>query len=118
ADGDELVLYSTEPLVWDTDGDGFFDGEELFALKTDPLVWDDVNAPGSTPAATNPAPLSTTETTTAPAAPAETTTAVADPATAPVPEANALDSDSDRLPDVDEAALGTDPANPDTDGDG
>lgn len=113
ADGDELVLYSTEPTVWDTDGDGFFDGEELFALKTDPLVWDDLSTTGSEPVAddTAAAPAETAVTT-----PAENTTA--DPATEPAPEANALDSDSDRLADVDESALGTDPASPDTDGDG
>ncbi len=116
ADGDELVLYSTEPTVWDTDGDGFFDGEELFALKTDPLVWDDAGA-GSAPMANETvandtaAPAETTS-----AAPAEATTA--EPAIETAPEASALDSDIDRLADVDELALGTDPANPDSDGDG
>ena len=33
-------------------------------------------------------------------------------------ERNYIDSDDDRLPDVDEATAGTDPSNPDTDGDG
>jgi hypothetical protein len=41
ADGDEITIYGTDPLVADTDGDGVFDGEELFGIFTDPLVWDD-----------------------------------------------------------------------------
>ena len=36
----------------------------------------------------------------------------------PVPPPEGPDADGDRLADVDETALGTDPANPDTDGDG
>jgi outer membrane protein OmpA-like peptidoglycan-associated protein len=31
------MLYNTNPLVSDTDGDGLLDGEEVFTYKTDPL---------------------------------------------------------------------------------
>jgi hypothetical protein len=44
ADGDELTIYGTDPLVADTDGDGISDGEELFGISTDPLEWDDFSA--------------------------------------------------------------------------
>jgi hypothetical protein len=47
ADGDELNIYGTDPLVADSDGDGVFDGEELFGILTDPLVWDDFSTAGS-----------------------------------------------------------------------
>jgi hypothetical protein len=41
ADGDEISIYTTDPLAWDTDGDGISDGEELFGIRTDPLVWNE-----------------------------------------------------------------------------
>jgi len=40
ADGDEVIIYFTDPFTWDSDGDGLSDGEELFTTSTDPLVWD------------------------------------------------------------------------------
>ena len=46
ADGDEINIYGTDPLVSDTDGDGVLDGEELFGIFTDPLVWEDFSAGG------------------------------------------------------------------------
>jgi len=105
ADSDEVNLYGTDPFVWDTDGDGLSDGEELFVYGTDPLLWDtdgDGVSDGEEMAAGSD-PL--------------------DPASVPVradaaPGGSSLDSDADRLADVDEAAFGTDPNNPDSDGDG
>lgn len=40
ADGDELTIYGTEPLLADSDGDGLLDGEELFGTMTDPRAAD------------------------------------------------------------------------------
>jgi len=107
ADNDEATLYGTDPYVWDTDGDGLSDGEELFASGTDPLVWDtngDGVSDGGVKAAAETEPLLAEE----------DVPVVADEATSSA----SVDSDSDRLADVDEAAVGTDPTNPDTDGDG
>src|SRR5215213_10837996 len=107
ADNDEATLYGTDPYVWDTDGDGLSDGEELFASGTDPLVWDtngDGVSDGGVKAAAETEPLFAEE----------DVPVVADEATSSA----SVDSDSDRLADVDEAAVGTDPTNPDTDGDG
>jgi hypothetical protein len=49
-DGDGLLdideaRLGTDPLNWDSDGDGFGDGEEVLVMGTDPL-----NADDSTPA--------------------------------------------------------------------
>ena len=99
ADGDEGTIYGTDPFTWDSDGDGFSDGEELYNTRTDPLVWEAADGSTALPAAEAAAP----ETAAPEATAAETTS---------------LDSDSDRLADADELALGTDPANPDSDGDG
>ncbi len=44
ADGDELTLYGTDPIIGDTDGDGVADGTELFATGTDPLIADATGA--------------------------------------------------------------------------
>jgi hypothetical protein len=101
ADGDEGNIYGTDPTVFDTDGDGVSDGRELFDLRTDPLVWNNVAADS-----------------------ADTAPGVgAGAGSAPVGAdegagASSVDSDNDRLPDADEAAVGTDPTTPDADGDG
>ncbi|MBN1337334.1 MAG: hypothetical protein JXB39_15355, partial [Deltaproteobacteria bacterium] len=36
SDGDEVLVYETEPLVPDTDGDGLSDGDEVLEHETDP----------------------------------------------------------------------------------
>lgn len=100
ADVDETNIYGTDPYNWDTDGDGLGDGEEAFVTGTSPVVWNDPNG-GTEAAATE---LS------AEGAPVEAATTGDASA--------AVDTDGDRLPDADEAAVGTDPGNPDTDGDG
>ncbi len=99
ADGDEVNIYGTDPWNWDTDGDGLGDGVELFDTRTDPLVWngDGAAASGGNQSAAAAEPLA---------------------AEATASGNTGADSDGDRLPDVDEAALGTDPGNPDSDGDG
>ena len=96
ADGDEGNIYGTAPLTWDTDGDGISDGEELFGLGSDPLA---SGTNGSVSSENDPA-------------------AGADSSAVDTPEALSLDNDLDRLPDADEAAMGTDAASPDSDGDG
>jgi hypothetical protein len=57
ADGDELNLYHTGPLVFDTDGDGRGDGAEVFGDHTDPLVAD---APAAGAPTTSPQAAETT----------------------------------------------------------
>jgi len=107
ADSDEFNLYGTDPETWDTDGDSLSDGEELFVAGTDPLLWDtngDGVSDGGVEAAAETEPLTVEE-----GAPV-----VADEATSSM----SVDSDSDRLADADEAAVGTDPTSPDTDADG
>jgi hypothetical protein len=49
ADGDEINIYGTDPLTWDSDGDGVSDGNELFDVRTDPLVWTDFDADSGEP---------------------------------------------------------------------
>jgi len=97
-DGEEVYTYSTDPKEKDTDGDGISDGDEV-EEGTDPLEADEV--PQTT------APPSTT----APPGPTETP----EPTETPAPP---LDSDGDALSDEEEVELGTNPFNPDTDGDG
>jgi len=40
-DGDEVLVYHTNPLKWDHDGDGLSDGSEVHIHHTDPLDDDD-----------------------------------------------------------------------------
>jgi hypothetical protein len=37
SDGDEVIVYKTNPLLADTDGDGLSDGDEILIWHTDPL---------------------------------------------------------------------------------
>lgn len=97
ADGDEINIYLTDPFVWDTDGDGVSDGDELFNTRTDPLVWADTSGAATDGGAETAEVVETVDSGAA---------------------ATSDDSDGDRLADVDEAALGTDPTVADTDGDG
>jgi hypothetical protein len=108
ADGDEVDGYGTDPETWDTDGDGLSDGDELFVTGTDPLLWD-TNGDGVSDGGVTAA--------------ADSEAGGADEAAPVVSEepparTTSVDSDADRLPDADEAAVGTDPTNPDSDGDG
>lgn len=104
SDGDEVNVYGTLPLIDDTDGDGVADGDEI-AAGTDPL---DGVATTAEPAA------ETGVTVEEPAA----DVVVEEPPVQEAVSATPGDSDGDFLSDVDEAAIGTDPFNPDTDGDG
>jgi hypothetical protein len=102
ADGDEGNIYGTDPTVFDTDGDGVSDGGELFDLRTDPLLWNDVAA-----ASADTAPLVGAAEGGIPAVAEDIAAGTA-----------GLDSDVDRLADVDEETFGTDATSPDSDGDG
>jgi hypothetical protein len=88
------------PPPVDTDGDGLTDSDETAVYGTDPTNpdsdGDGVSDGAEVAAGTNPL-------------------AAAAAAAAP---AGAADSDADRLSDVNEVAYGTDPNNPDSDGDG
>lgn len=96
---DQEKKLGTDPHNPDTDGDGMNDGYEVF-MKTDPLK---SNLPSGAAGGIAPSSASTTASSTADVS---TSTSVA------------LDSDHDGLSDADEALYGTDPHNPDTDGDG
>ncbi len=78
-DGDEVNIHGTDPTLSDTDGDGISDGQEINTDGTDPL--DSCSNVGGTP----------------------------------VP---ASDCDADGLSLAQETTEGTDPDNPDSDGDG
>src|SRR5215213_5655573 len=97
ADGDEVNLYGTDPFTWDTDGDGVSDGGELFDRRTDPLVWNDfaVDDADVTPEAASDSESVVAE---------DAAPVVADDAASSTISA---DSDTDRLADGDEAAVGT-----------
>jgi hypothetical protein len=88
-DGGEVDRHDTDPLARDTDGDGLPDGREVRLLDTDPTTPDERGG--------------ATET-----GDGERTT------TDRFPD----DADDDRLRDAAERRAGTDPTNPDTDGDG
>ncbi len=40
SDGDEVLIYKSNPLASDTDGDGISDVEEVVVTKTNPVLWD------------------------------------------------------------------------------
>lgn len=112
-DFDEVRLYHTNPLSADTDGDGVIDGVEVKQGTnpngSGPLVLSgqtEVNNLGQNTTSINTTNINTTTTKTIPVV--ATTT----------PVDLTLDSDHDGLTDVVEKQLGTDPRNPDTDGDG
>ena len=125
-DGEE-VKRGTNPLLPDTDGDGWKDGEEVSRgtdpLKADtdgdgipdPLDSDPIHTSTPTPdvGATQQALLNATATAQA-SATAGAANAIAQAATATAMS----DADGDGLTYAQEIALGTDPNNPDTDGDG
>jgi hypothetical protein len=114
ADGDELNLYSTNPTIADTDGDGSLDGVELFGRRTDPLLWDDGSAATSSDLAASSDPVATATT----GVTADETGAAGLVAESGLDPTNP-DSDSDGILDGDEVnRYGTDPQNGDTDGDG
>jgi len=111
ADADELNLYRTDPTLADTDNDGMVDGDELFATETDPLLWDDVSAAISgelvaDTKASAPAPQEGPSAVASPIAPTDATFTTES------------DLDADNYDDASEPAIGLDPGNPDTDGDG
>ncbi len=140
----------TDPVLYDSDYDGINDGDEVATTQTDPMNWDSdgngqsdladfysahppVENPGTTPEEAS--------TTTEQAPPAdtdadgltddyETTTSATDPAIADsdgngrsdyddhyYPVVNP-DTDSDGVPDMTETTEGTDPTSVDSDGDG
>ena len=49
-DGDEIVLYNTNPFVADSDGDGMSDGDELLCGTSPSVVGDVLASTGTTPA--------------------------------------------------------------------
>ncbi len=115
-DGEEVNTHKTDPLKKDTDDDGLNDGEEINTHKTDPLKKDTdddgVDDKEEIEAGTDNATVDINET----AENATTENATTENATeTPTPT---LDSDSDGLTDQQEGIMGTDPNNPDTDGDG
>ena len=81
----------TDPVLSDSDGDGFSDGDELIRFQTDPNAGDDDSDGDGLP---NPTELRIGT----------------DP--------DLSDTDGDGLSDAEEFALGTNPLQPDTDGDG
>jgi hypothetical protein len=99
SENDHYANRPTDPMKADTDGDGLDDGAEI-QRGTDP--WDpdtdDGGVADGTEVDRGTDPLQ-----------------AADDATRPVP---VIDADGDGLSLVDEVASGTDPTNPDTDGDG
>jgi hypothetical protein len=106
SDDYEINVYATDPGVWDTDGDGLSDGDELLTTGSDPFVWDtdgdgvadgNEGAAGPDPRDPESFPGGTEETALG---------------------ASSGDSDADRLADIDEATVSTDPSSPDSDGDG
>lgn len=98
SDGDgipdaEEATYKTDPHNYDTDGDGYSDGYEI-ANGMDPLKPNVYNNPNRPLPGQSQAPATK------------------------APPTSALDSDHDGLTNEQEATLGTNPNNKDTDGDG
>jgi hypothetical protein len=113
-DGDEVNVHRTLPLIDDTDGDGVADGDEV-AAGTNPAGEGTAAQPATAAeptAAPDPAAVEEPAVVEEPAAVVEEPVAVEEPAGIPG------DSDGDFLPDVDEASIGTDPFDGDTDDDG
>jgi len=122
SDYQEVRIFGTDPLVPDTDGDGLRDGEE-FLKGSDPRAqdtdgdglndWAEVNTWQTNPA--NP------DTDGDGYSDGDEVAAGFDPLSPPQADRSgdsALDSDNDGLTDADELNIyGTDPNNPDTDGD-
>lgn len=120
SDGDGLSdeqekKLGTDPHNPDTDGDTFSDGQEVLVFHSNPLK---KNTPDEIQAMVMAMPATSTVrvmwTRYHPTGPAPQ---YAQP-TSTVPSAVVLDSDRDGLTDAQEIQLGTDPHNPDTDGDG
>jgi hypothetical protein len=108
---DQEAQLGSNPAEGDTDGDGYNDAEEVNTLKTDPTTPDEggvekrieeLNRRLSTASTTRPETSSPTAPTTPPT---------------PTPTQNP-DPDGDGLTAEQEATLGTDPNNADTDSDG
>ncbi len=105
---EEEKNFGTDPRKADTDGDGYSDLEEISILHTDPLKPDPPNAYGR-PISSSTQTFIGSSITAVPGSKAASTDST---------PSFAIDSDHDGLMDKQEKALGTDPLNPDTDGDG
>lgn len=102
ADSMELSTYGTDPTKWDTDGDGLSDGWEI-ANDLNPLDNGEGDDDDPDNAETTP----------------ESEGQINEGDSWPNPEDGPHgDPDKDGLTNTEEAALGTDPKKPDTDGDG
>lgn len=96
-DGDEVNVYTTNPNLLDTDGDGLSDGDEILIHGTDPTLPDsdgDLIPDGWEVTYTSSCGLN------------------------PLAGDSMTDGDTDGLFNLGEYIAGTDPCNPDTDGDG
>lgn len=114
------VLKSAESAIFDGEVEvtAVADGSVVYAA----YVGSTVPAP-ATPAPATPAPATPAPATPVPATPVPTAEPTAAPTAPPTAEptaepADTTDTDGDGLTDAEEAALGTDPANPDSDDDG
>lgn len=96
----------TDPTKQDTDGDGFTDFEEVVLMRMDPLKPDLVSSNGLRSPTLSPLATSTISASTPPSA------------VSPTSSPGSADPDRDGLTNDQELQLGSDPNNPDTDGDG
>jgi hypothetical protein len=111
------------PLVLTAGAEGAVVQAAVIGPAVPQLTGPEAAAPTGTPAPAAPvaSPIATVPPTGSPVATAPAATPAAVPTeAAPVetPATDAVDSDSDGLPDADEAGINTDPASADTDGDG